>query len=696
VDLPALRWLPGGKAYLRIETDRKTKRAEWTKVDVATGKVSSFYDAAKLEAALAAAGIDETRAGELARQTKFEVNPAGDALLLTAGDDLWVWRIASSSLRRLTGDAGEEEQAAWSPDGKSVAFVRANDLFVVDGEGRRERRLTTDGSPDRLNALLDWVYQEEIYGRGTFRAFWWSPDSRSLAVLQLDERDVPKYPLVDDIVERPDVEWQRYPRPGDPLPGVKLGVVPAVGGEVRWTDLSSYARPILLVRVAWTPDSSEVYYQLQNRQQTWLDLLAAPRGGGKPRKLLHEETPAFVSAQDDGLAILEDGSFLWASERTGWEHMYRYDREGKLVAPLTAGEWEMRSILGADEKNGWAYFTGTERSAIGGDVYRVRLDGRNLQRLTQERGTHRASFDDGFHAFVDSWSDAVTPMREALAASDGKRIRMLEDSKLAALAEYRLSPPEFLQVPARDGFAMEAELLKPPDFDASKKYPVMMFTYGGPHAPQASDAWGRGSGPLWYQLLAQRGIVIWICDNRTASGKGAESTWPLWKEFGKPELADVEDGLSWLKKQPWVDGDRIGISGWSYGGFMTLYAMTHSQDFALGIAGGSVTDWRNYDAVYTERFLLTPQENPEGYAKSSPVNDAKNLQGKLLLVHGEIDDNVHPQNTMQMAYALQKAEKPFELMIYPKSRHGVVDEKLVWHMRETMTRFILENLVEGH
>jgi len=238
---------------------------------------------------------------------------------------------------------------------------------------------------------------------------------------------------------------------------------------------------------------------------------------------------------------------------------------------------------------------------------------------------------------------------------------------------------------------MEAMLIKPTDFDAAKKYPVMTFTYGGPHAPQVNDAWGK-STYLWYQLLAQRGVLVWVCDNRTVTGKGAVSTWPLWKEFGKTELADIEDGLGWLKKNPWVDGERVGISGWSYGGFMTLYAMTHSKDFALGIAGGSVTDWHNYDAVYTERFLLTPQENPDGYERSSPLNDADNLHGKLLLVHGAIDDNVHPQNTMQMAYALQKAGKPFELMLYPKSRHGVTDEKLVWHMREAMTEFILRNL----
>ncbi len=695
VDLPALRWLPDGKGYLRIETDRKSKRATWTKVDPASGKAAPFYDAGKLETALAAAGVDEKRAGDLARQARFDLNEAGDTFLFTAADDLWTWRLASSSLARLTVAAGEEEQAEWSPDGKAVAFVRANDLYVVDVGGGRERRLTVDGSPERLNGILDWVYQEEIYGRGSFRAFWWSPDARSLAYLQLDERDVPTYTLVDDIPTHPTPQVERYPKSGDPLPGVRLGVVPAVGGETRWIDLSAYSgAPLLVVRVAWTPDSKEVVYQVQDREQTWLDLLAAPRAGGAARKLLREETPAFVSVQDDGLVFLADHSFLWASERSGWEHIYRYDRDGKPLGQVTSGEWEMRAIHGVDEKSGWVYFSGTERSAIGGDAYRVRLDGSGLERLTQERGSHRALFDDRFRYFLDTWSDLVTPPRQALHASDGKRVRLLADGRIAALADYRLSAPELVQVPTRDGFAMEAMLLKPPDFDPAKKYPVMIFTYGGPHAPSVNDSWGRG-GILWYQLLAQRGVVVWVCDNRTASGKGAKATWPLWKEFGRGELADIEDGLAWLKQNPWIDGARVGVSGWSYGGFMTLYALTHSQSFALGIAGGSVTDWHNYDAVYTERFLLTPQRNPEGYEKSSPVNAASDLHGKLLLVHGAIDDNVHPQNTMQMAYALQKAGKPFELMIYPKSRHGVVDEKLVWHMRETMTAFILENLVEA-
>ncbi len=692
-ELPTLRWLEDGKSYLRIETTRESKRANWTKVDVATGKVLPLYDVDRLQAALVAAGVEAKKAEEAARQKAMEVRPAGDALLFSAGSDLWVWRLGQSKLVRLTNDAIKEEQQDWSPDGRQVAFVRANDLYAVAADGAAERRLTRDGSKEMLNGILDWVYQEEIYGRGKFRGFWWSPDSSAIAYLQLDESAVPSYPLIDDLDTHPEVDAKKYPKAGDPLPVARLGVVAASGGDTAWADLSSYGdETLLLVRVGWTPDSSGVFFQAQNREQTWLDLLALPRTAGSPRRVLRETTPAFTSVQDEGLSWLADGSFLWLSERDGWCHIYHYDGEGRLRSRVTSGEWEVTALHGADEKNGWIYYSGTERSAIGEDAWRVRLDGSGRQRLTAERGSHRVLFDDSYGHLLDTSSDLETPPSQSLHRADGSLVRRLDDGAIAALEEYRISSPELLRVANRDGFEMQAMLIKPPDFDPAKKYPVMMFSYGGPHAPSVRDTWGRATG-LWYQLLAQRGVVVWVCDNRTASGRGAVNTWPLWKEFGKTELADIEDGLSWLKTQPWIDGDRIGISGWSYGGFMTLYALTHSKSFALGIAGGSVTDWRNYDAVYTERFLLTPKNNPEGYRTSSPLHAAADLHGSLLLVHGTIDDNVHPQNTMQMVHALQKAGKPFELMLYPKSKHGVTDDELVTHMRQTMTAFILDRLV---
>jgi dipeptidyl-peptidase-4 len=371
--------------------------------------------------------------------------------------------------------------------------------------------------------------------------------------------------------------------------------------------------------------------------------------------------------------------------------LYQYSADGKLLKQITDGKWEVRTIEGVDETNGFIYFSGTEHSHIVSHGYRIKLDGSALQRLTMTAGSHRVDLSPANNYFLDFWSDLNTPSQVRLYDTTGKLVRVLAENKIDALKQYKLGTAELLQVKTRDGFVMEAMMIKPPDFDPRKKYPVMSFTYGGPHAPQVRNAWGSTTY-MWHQMLAQKGYIIWVCDNRTASGKGLESTWPVYKNFGELELRDIEDGLTWLKSQPYVDGARIGIWGWSYGGFMTSYALTHSQSFKMGIAGGSVTDWRDYDSIYTERYMGTPQNNPEGYKKSSPLHAAKNLHGKLLLIHGAIDDNVHMQNTMQFVYELQKAGKQFELMLYPKSRHGVTDPLLLKHMRQMMTDFIVANL----
>jgi dipeptidyl-peptidase-4 len=325
-------------------------------------------------------------------------------------------------------------------------------------------------------------------------------------------------------------------------------------------------------------------------------------------------------------------------------------------------------------------------------VYRVRTGGGTPQRLSKVAGTHTASFNPGYSHYLDTWSDVNTPPQVRLHRADGREQRVVDANPVPELGQYRLARPEFLQVPTRDGFVMEAMLIRPPDFDPGRKYPVYQHTYGGPHAPQVRDAWG-GSTFLFHQLLAQKGVVVWICDNRTASGKGAESAWPSYQKFGELELRDVEDGIAWLKKQPWVDATRIGINGWSFGGYMVTYALTHSTSFAMGIAGGSVTDWRDYDTIYTERYMRTPGNNPDGYRTTGPRSAAANLHGRLLLLHGGIDDNVHPQNTNQFAYELQKAGKPFQMLVYPKSRHGVTDPALVKHLRATMLAFVEETLL---
>jgi dipeptidyl-peptidase 4 len=430
---------------------------------------------------------------------------------------------------------------------------------------------------------------------------------------------------------------------------------------------------------------------VQDREQTWLDLDFADATGGPPRTVIKETSKAWV--EDPGRPRwLKDGTFLWSSERTGFKHLYHYRPDGTLVRQVTDGRWEARTLHGVDEAGGWIYFSGTERSPVGGDVYRVRLDGSGFQRISAAPGTHNAAFNPSFTLYIDTWSDLTTPPQVRVHRADGTEARTIHADPVKALAEYRLAKPALLQVKARDGFVMEAMLIKPPDFDPSRKYPVYQHTYGGPHSQSVRNAWG-GTSYLYHQMLAQKGIVVWICDNRSASGKGIESTWPAYLRLGETELQDIEDGLAWLRSQGFVDGSRIGINGWSYGGFMVSYALTHSRSFAMGISGGTVADWRDYDSIYTERYMKTPEHNPDGYKSAAPRFAAKDLHGQLLLLHGAIDDNVHPQNTMQLAYELQKEGKPFRLMLYPKSRHGVSEPPLVKHLRATMLDFIEQTLL---
>jgi dipeptidyl-peptidase-4 len=684
-----LAWLDDGH-YHWPKADSRSGLVEHLKVEAATGRVTPLFDAGALEAALGRLpGVTPGEARRLARQKTYPLDPGRTALVVAAAGDLYLFPLDGGDLKRLTQGAGTEEEAAFSPDGAWIAFVRAGNLHVVDRAGRQEHALTTDGSADVLNGKLDWVYQEEIYGRGIYRGYWWSPDSARIAFLRLDESKVPRFPVVDETTPQPTLEDQRYPKPGDPNPEARLGIVPREGGPTRWMDLDRYAKEEpLVVAVAWSP-SGDLAYQVQNRPQTWLDLnLAEPSGA--VRTVLRETTRAWVEVLLSP-HWLKDGSFLWQSERSGWKHLYHYGRDGRLLRQVTDGAWEARTVHGVDERAGAVYFSGTERSAIGLDVYRIGLDGSGLRRLSERPGTHTAVFNRSCSQYIDTWSDLDTPTQVRLHKADGTEARVIEANPAARLDEFERVRAERLQVPTRDGFPMEALLFKPPGFDPSKRYPVYQHTYGGPQAPRVKDAWA--SENLFHQLLAQKGIVVWICDNRTASGKGALSAWPGYKRMGELELQDIEDGLLWLKKQPWVDASRIGLHGWSYGGFMTAYALTHSKSFAMGIAGAPVTDWRNYDSFYTERYMGLPAENEEGYRRTSPRLAARDLSGRLLLLHGTFDDNVHPANTVQFMYELQRAGKRFELMLFPKSRHAVTDPLLTKHLRTVMLDFIERTLL---
>lgn len=679
-------------AFVWPKTDEKSELVEWERFDATTGKVQPLFAAAQLEQALREAGVAAAGAKQAAHRKRQTFDAKKDAIVLEAADDLFLYSVAKGTARRLTSTPAREEIPGFSPDGRRIAFVRDNNLFVLDLASGGERQLTTDGSAQVLNGRLDWVYEEEIYGRGREAGYWWSPDSQRIAFLQLTESGVPSAPIVDHVPLHQVLTTYTYPQAGDPNPHVKLKIAPAGGGALTTVDDERYsAEDFLVVNVAWKPDSNEVVYQVQNREQTWLDLDLAAADKGDSRPILRETTPAWVN--ENGAPLwLADGTFLWISERSGYRHIYHYKADGTLIRQVTDGKWEVRDLHGIDGKSGFVYFSGTERSPIGLDVYRVKLDGSGLQRLSGRQGTHEAKFSPSCTWYVDDWSDVGTPDQARLHGADGTLEKVVSANPVPLLAQYDLPRPEFTQATTRDGFVMEAMVLKPSNFDQAKKYPVFQYLYAGPHAQEVLDKW-RGNTMLFLQLLANQGVVVWMCDNRTASGKGIVSTWPLYKHFGVVELRDIEDGLASLEREPWIDASRVMLYGWSFGGFMTSYALTHSTSFVAGVAGGTVADWRDYDSVYTERYMTMPQHNADGYRASSPRWSASSLHGNLLLIHGTVDDNVHLQNTIQFVDELEKAGKPFEMKLYPRSQHGVRDSVLVQDLQRTILDFAKRNLL---
>lgn len=661
--IDGITWLEDGKHFLQVKEGRLSR------VEAVTGKVEPFLDPEKLGKGLASMPtIGSDAARSLARSAGLRMDPQRSAALFEHQSDLYYCKLDGTGAVRLTKTPGAKELATFSPDGKFVAFVRENNLYVVDIATQTERALTTDGSALIFNGKADWIYYEEIFNRH-YQAFWWSPDSSRLAFIRYDDTPIHVFTVIDQIPPLQKVESTRFPRAGDPNPLVRLGIASVGGDPIHWVDLREYSENSMLIdRAGWMPDSKSVYFYVQDRAQTWLDVSKVSRDGGTPTRLLRDTTKAWVD--DPGpLTFLKDGSFLIFSERTGYKHLYHYAGDGKLLGAVTSGEWENRGLQRVDETQGWVYFTGMRDGWLSANLYRVKLEGTGCERLTKSAGDHRVSVSPREDLFIDSFGDHKTPTQVQLLRMDGTIARTLDSSAARSPDEQKMGRFELVQIQTPDGFALEGSVLKPPHFDPKKRYPVWFMTYGGPHAPSVSDSWNPARSRD--DALAQMGFIVFHCDPRSASGKGACSTWTAYKKLGIHELEDIETAIRWMNSHSYVDAARVGMSGHSYGGFMTSFALTHSKLFAAGIAGAPVTDWRNYDSIYTERYMNTPQENPEGYNETSVVRAAGNVHGKLLLLHGMMDDNVHLQNTAQLINALQGANKDFEVMFYPRARHGI-------------------------
>jgi dipeptidyl-peptidase-4 len=679
-DATTIRWLEDGEHFLQ------TKNRQLLRVHAVTGR-SQPYSPGLGDAASVAQFTAETT---LAASTTTELH--GPFAL----DNRGLTALAQEGKEKAKEQAGRELTST-DPKGKYNAFVRNNNLYLEEIATKTERALTRDGSEVVRNGKTDWVYYEEVYNsRAGFKHYWWSPDGGHIAFVRLDDSPVPRATVVDYTRPAQQIELTHYPRPGDPNPLVKLAIAPvkaeegegeAEGPAVRWVDLSDYAKDegFLITRVGWLPDGKSMYFCVQDRCQTWLDFRIVGVEAGKSTKVLRDTTKAWVEVPLPPV-FLKDGSILLSSERTGWKHLYHYTRDGKLINQVTSGDWEVRAVQRVDERDGVVFFSGTKDTAGALNLYKVKLDGTGLERLTMGKGDNQVNFSPTGRMFVNTTSDPETPPRVSLHHADGKLIRVLDTNPVYVQDKIKLGEFKRVQIPTPDGFLLEASVQKPANFDPLKKYPVWLLTYGGPRLPQLQAGGGKKGGAD--QALANAGYIVFRCDPRSASNKGAISAWACYKQLGVSELKDLETGVQWLTANPWADAERVGISGHSYGGFLTAYAMCNSKLFAAGVAGAPPTDWRNYDSVYTERYMLTPALNEQGYNATSVVKSAKNLHGRLLLAHGLKDDNVHVQNTFQLVNALQKAGKEFDVMIYPLARHGGYGESFTKLQRDFMKKHL--------
>jgi dipeptidyl-peptidase-4 len=654
-------WSPDGRRLIYL-WDEGSGKALWL-LDATTGRSEVL-----------------TRLADLGEEDKtldldaFSWSPQGDSLLLVAKGDLYLLpvdaaRPRAGKLRRLTKTESEESDARFSPDGRRIAFVRNLDLYVLDVATTEETRLTDDGRENTtLNGINDWVYGEEIWSREP-RAYWWSPDSAHLAYYHFDERSVGIYSLLNDAPLYPEIVLQKYPKAGTTNPQVKIGVADLATGRTTWMqtgDPNAY-----LARLEWTPRSDAVAIERLTRDQKRLDLLRCGAAGGACATLLTENWRTWINLGRD-FRFLPDGRFLWGSERSGWRRLYLYDAEGRLIRPATPEGWQVTALDTLADDGTWALVTAFPTAGLGPidrRVARVRLDAAepSWEVLTPEPGWHQALASPRTGSWVHSWSDANTPPRSEVRLAGGRTVPLPSlPSKLDASA---LPKWEFLTIPGPDGSALPARLLKPAGFDPSRRYPVIVYHYGGPGSQEVSNNWGaRG---IWHKLMAQRGFAVLTVDNQSSLFFGKPGEDRDYRRFGTVNLAGQLAGVDYLKTLPWVDASRLGLWGWSGGGSNTLYCILNRPGvWKAAIAGAPVTDWKLYDSIWTERYLDRPQDNPEGYRDSSPLTYAAKLKDHLLIVHGLADDNVHPQNTVQMSDALVKAGIQFEQAFYPGQKHG--------------------------
>jgi len=604
----------------------------------------------------------------------------------------YIYDIASKKVTKISDHKIQEP--TFSPNGKKVAYVYENNIYVKDLMSGAETQITTDGVKNKIiNGVTDWVYEEEF---SFVRAFQWNAASDHIAFIRFDETNVPEFSMdVYGSKLYPQQHVFKYPKAGEKNADVSLHLYNLKAGKTSEINLGNYT-DFYIPRIKWTNDPVVLSVQVINRHQNELDLIMYNAATNQKSTVIKETDKAYIDITDN-LTFLADNSFIWTSEKDGFNHIYHHKKDGTLINQVTKGSWEITNYYGYDEDADRVFYQSVENGSVNRDIYSIKTNGKKKQRLSTKEGTNSAKFSANFTYYINTFNSATTPNEYSLhLAKNGKLVKEIKNngSVKEKLGNYKMSKKEFFTLTTSKGHELNAWMIKPANFDASKKYPVFMYQYSGPGSQQVANRW-NSSNDYWYQMLAQKGMIIVCVDGRGTGFKGADFKKVTYKELGKFEVEDQIDAAIELGKRSYVDKDRIGIWGWSYGGFMSSNCILKGNDvFSMAIAVAPVTSWRFYDTIYTERYMQTPQENASGYDDNSPINHVEKLKGDYLLIHGTGDDNVHVQNTMRMIDALIKANKQFDWMIYPDKNHGIYGGYTRFHLYTKMTTFIENTLLK--
>ena len=685
--MEALHSMDNGKDYSVLNFDRQTQN---TTIDIYDYKTSE-----KVKTLLSSADI-----AELQGFSDYSFSADESKVILTTKSkpvfrrstlgEYYIYDIASKSLTKVADDLVQEPTL--SPDGTKVAYGFENNLYIKDLKSNSTEQITFDGAKNRIiNGITDWVYEEEF---GFVRAFDWNAESSKIAFIRFDETDVPEFSMdVYGSELYPSQHVFKYPKAGEVNSKVSLHLYTLESKKLQELKVDKTYDDFYIPRIKWTKEADVLSAQYMNRHQNELDLWMINTTTSDADIVLAEKDKAYVDVTFN-LTFLEDNSFIWTSEQDGYNHIYHYSKDGKLINQVTKGNWEVTSYYGFNPKENTIYYQSTENGSINRDVFSIKLNGKNKKRLTKTEGTNSASFSADFTYFINTHSSATVPQSYSLYHSkSGDVVKSIIDNDALAkkLEDYITSKKEFSTI-SINGNDLNMWMIKPANFDADKMYPLFMFQYSGPGSQQVANRW-HGINDYWYQMLAQQDIIVACVDGRGTGFKGADFKKVTQNELGKYELEDQIAAAKKLGDLSYIDDSRIGIWGWSYGGFMSSNALFKANEiFKMAIAVAPVTSWRFYDTIYTERYMTTPQENPSGYDENSPINHVDKLKGDFLLIHGSGDDNVHVQNTMRMVEALIQADKQFEWMIYPDKNHGIYGGNTRLHLYKKMTGFINKTL----